>query len=128
MKFSYVTIYVQDLKKMVKFYKQAFKLKERLVHESGLYVELQTGATMLSFSQTKLANTIVRTGYVKASLKRKPANIQIAFEPDNVKTALAHAVKLGARKVAAYEVKPWGWESAVIRDPEGNLVELAKKC
>lgn len=127
MKFSYVTIYVQDIKKMVDFYKKAFGLKTRFVHKSGTYVEMETGSTMLSFSQTELAETIVSTGYVKSSLKNKPANIQIAFEPANVKTALKRALKYGAKLVTDYEVKPWGWESAMIRDSEGNLIELAKK-
>jgi len=126
-KLSYVTIYVGDMGKIVEFYEKAFGLKKRFVHESGLYVEMETGETLLAFSQTKLAETIVPLGYTKSSLKRKPANMQLGFEPDDVKVALKRALKCGAVVVADYEVKPWGWESAMVRDIEGNLVELAKK-
>ncbi|MFA6584447.1 MAG: VOC family protein [Elusimicrobiaceae bacterium] len=127
MKFSFVTIYVEDIGKAVAFYKQAFSLRTRFVHESGLYVEMETGSTVLSFSQTKLAETIVPGGYAKASLTARPANMQLGFEPDDVKAALERALDAGAVLAAPYEVKPWGWESALIRDPEGNLIELAKK-
>lgn len=127
MKFTYVTFYVKDIKRMTAFYKKAFGLKVRFAHESGFYVEMETGSTVLSFSQTELARTIVPGGYLKANPNGKPFNFQAGFEPDNVKTALKRAVKCGAVCVAPYEVKPWGWESAMVRDIEGNLVELARK-
>lgn len=128
MKFSYVTIYVKDIKAVAGFYEKAFGLKTRFVHESGLYVEMETGATMLAFAQTELAKTLVPGGYAQASLAQKAANVQIAFEPDNVKLALERALSCGAVLAAPYEVKPWGWESALVRDIEGNLVELAREC
>lgn len=128
MKFSFVTFYVRDIKKITMFYENAFGLKTRFVHESGLYAEMETGATVLSFSQTELARTIVPQGYMESSLSGKPANMQIGFEPADVKAALKNALACGATLVADYEVKPWGWESAMIRDIEGNLVELAKKA
>ena len=128
MKFSYCTIYVKDLNKMISFYEKAFSLKTKFIHESGAYAEMETGSTVLSFSQTELAELIIPTGYVKASLKRKPANIQMGFEPSDVKAALKQALSFGAVLISDYEIKPWGWESAIVRDIEGNIVELAKKC
>jgi lactoylglutathione lyase len=128
MKFSYCTIYVQDITKMMSFYEKAFSIKTKFIHESGTYAEMETGSTVLSFAQTELAESIIPTGYIKSSLKRKPANMQIGFEPQDVKAALKQALSLGAVLVSDYEVKPWGWESAIVRDIEGNIVELAKKC
>lgn len=128
MKFSYVTIYVKDIKAVAGFYEKAFGLKTRFVHESGLYAEMETGATMLAFAQAELAKTLVPGGYTEASLSQKPANVQIAFEPENVKLALERALVSGAVLAAPYEVKPWGWESVSVRDIEGNLVELAREC
>jgi uncharacterized glyoxalase superfamily protein PhnB len=112
---------------MIKFYERVFNLKVKFIHESGLYAEMETGTTVLSFSQTKLAESIIPKGYVESSLNKRPPNIQIGFEPDNVKTALKKALEYGATLESDYEIKPWGWESAIIRDIEGNLVELAKK-
>ncbi len=127
MKFSFVTFYVRDIKRMTAFYEAVFGLKRRFIHESGLYVEMETGSTVLSFAQMELARTIVPQGYVESSLESKPANVQIGLEPVNVKAALRDAIACGAVLVSDYEVKPWGWESAMIRDIEGNLVELARR-
>jgi lactoylglutathione lyase len=127
MKFSFVTFYVRDLKKITGFYQKAFGLQTQLVHESGLYVEMKTGETVLAFSQTELAQSIVKQPYRASSLKQKPVNFQIAFEPQDIQTALAVALQCGGVLVSDYEVKPWGWESALLRDPEGNLIELARK-
>jgi lactoylglutathione lyase len=128
MNFSYCTIYVRDIKKMISFYEKAFSIKTKFIHESGTYAEMDTDSTILSFAQTELAESIIPTGYVKSSLKQKPANMQIGFEPRDVKAALKQALSLGAVLVSDYQIKPWGWESAIIRDIEGNIVELARKC
>jgi lactoylglutathione lyase len=128
MKFSFVTIYVQDIMKIIKFYESVFELKVKFIHESGLYAEMETGDTVLSFSQTKLAESIIPKGYIKSSPEKRPSNIQIGFEPEDVKKTLKIALEHGATLESDYEIKPWGWESAMIRDIEGNLVELAKKA
>jgi lactoylglutathione lyase len=127
MKLSYMTIFVENLKGIIEFYKSAFGLKLKFVHESGHYAEMDTGTTTLSFSQTELAESLAPCGYLKSSLEQKPANVLIAFEPEDVKEALKIALSKGATLVADVELKPWGWISAMIRDPEGNLVELAKE-
>jgi lactoylglutathione lyase len=127
MKLSFVIIYVEDLNTMLGFYRDIFDLKVKLIHESGLYAELDTGSTTFGLSQTQLAESLVSRGYTKASLKSKPANIQISFEPADIKETIKMALDRGAVLVADAEVKPWGWESAMIRDPEGNLIELARE-
>ena len=72
-------------------------------------------------------STLVPCGYVKASLENKPSNTQITFEPKDIQAAIKKALNEGATLIAEAEVKPWGWESAMIRDPEGNLIELARR-
>jgi predicted enzyme related to lactoylglutathione lyase len=127
MKLSYITIFVDDLNKMIEFYKAVFGLELKFIHESGHYAEMDTGHTTLAFSQTELAESLVPGGYVKSSTERNPANILIAFEPEDVKETLKLSLAHGASIVADVELKPWGWVSAMIRDPEGNLIELAKE-
>ena len=39
----------------VDFYERAFGLERRLLHESGQYAELETGATALAFASHELA-------------------------------------------------------------------------
>jgi len=127
MRLSFVTLYVRDIKKMTDFYAKAFSLKTRFVHDSGLYAEMETGNTVLAFAQTKLAETIVSGGYIESSPEHKPANFQLGFEPADVKESVKAALAAGASLVSPYEIKPWGWQAAMLRDPEGNLVELARK-
>jgi lactoylglutathione lyase len=127
MRLSYITIFVENLNRTIEFYRAVFGLKVKFVHESGHYAEMETGTTTLSFSQTELAESLVPGGYAKASATRNPANILIGFEPDDVKTTLGIALSNGATLVTDVELKPWGWLSAMIRDPEGNLIEIAKE-
>lgn len=124
---SFVTLCVEDLDGMLAFYRDAFGLKVKFVHESGQYAEMDTGSTVLAFSQTGLAASLIPCGYEKASLTRKPGNILIGLEPEDVKETLRAALSHGATLVADVELKPWGWLSAMVRDPEGNVIELAKE-
>jgi len=124
---SFVTLCVEDLNGMLAFYRDAFGLKVKFVHESGQYAEMDTGATVLAFSQTELASSLITCGYEKASLTRKPGNILIGIEPEDVRQTLHAALSHGATLVADAELKPWGWLSAMVRDPEGNVVEIARE-
>ena len=127
MKLIYSILYVNDVERSVNFYEDAFGLKRRFLHESGQYAEMETGDTTLAFSGTSLAQSIVPTGYRENSRHEKPAGFQIALCPDDVGAAFLKALKAGAEKVSSPEVKPWGWESAVVRDLDGILVELARE-
>jgi lactoylglutathione lyase len=43
----------------------------------------------------------------------------------NVQAAYDRAVEEGAAAVSPPQTKPWGQDVAYVRDPDGNLVELA---
>jgi catechol 2,3-dioxygenase-like lactoylglutathione lyase family enzyme len=49
MKLGYTIVFVQNLEETLGFYERAFGLKRKFVAESGLYGELDTGGTTLSF-------------------------------------------------------------------------------
>ena len=127
MRLSYTIFYVSDIKKSVHFYERAFGIKNRFIHESGEYAEMETGNTTLAFSANELAATFFKEGYRKNVPSEKPAGMQIAFEPEDVERAYDSAIKAGATGVSKPELKPWGWMSAFVRDPDGILVELAKE-
>src|SRR3954467_1776517 len=55
MRFGYTILYVRDVPASVEFYERAFGLERRLVHESGQYAEMETGATALAFAARDLA-------------------------------------------------------------------------
>jgi len=127
MKLSYVILYVENVEQSVLFYKNAFGLKERFIHESKDYAEMETGSTVLAFCLHKLAETIVGDTYVKASRESRPLGVQITFEPENVTEAYNCALSYGAQSISKPEIKPWNFEVAMVRDCDGHIIELAKK-
>ncbi|MFD0387858.1 hypothetical protein ACFQ4K_08560 [Tistrella bauzanensis] len=47
---GYVIRHVADVERSRRFYETAFDLTTRLVHDSGSYIEMETGATVLAFA------------------------------------------------------------------------------
>lgn len=47
MKLGYTIVYVPDVAASLAFFEQAFGIERRFLHESGMYGELDTGATTL---------------------------------------------------------------------------------
>jgi lactoylglutathione lyase len=50
MKLGYTIIYVPSVAAALKFFIQAFEMKQKFLHESGDYGELDTGETTLAFA------------------------------------------------------------------------------
>ncbi|WP_052289959.1 VOC family protein [Scytonema millei] len=63
MKFSYTILYVKDVTHAVAFYERAFNLKQRFIHESGQYAEMETGGTTLAFASNELARSNFPQGF-----------------------------------------------------------------
>jgi lactoylglutathione lyase len=119
MRFGYTILYVQDVEASVEFYERAFGLERRLLHESGEYAELETGATALAFASRELAAQNV------AGLDPGSAGFEVCLVTEDVATAFARAVEAGAAAVIEPATKPWGQDVAYVRDPDGVLVEIA---
>lgn len=125
MTLSYTVLYVQNVRASVDFYQAAFGLELRFVHESGDYAEMNTGETTLAFCAHALAEQIVHKPYTKAELARPVAG-QIGFAVEDVRRAFERAVASGASVCAEPEIKPWNFESAMVQDIDGHLVEFAR--
>lgn len=125
MKLSYTILYVQDVQQSIRFYQSAFGLELNFLHESGDYAEMKTGETTLAFCGHNLANQMVGRPYLKPSYEQ-PIASQLTFEPDDVKSAFEKVKNAGASVNSAPEIKPWNFEVAILQDPDGHLVELAK--
>jgi catechol 2,3-dioxygenase-like lactoylglutathione lyase family enzyme len=63
MKLGYTILYVKDVPRSVAFYEDAFGLTRRFVHEAGMYAEMDTGATTLSFAANGLAKSNLPGGF-----------------------------------------------------------------
>lgn len=124
MKFAYTILYVRDVARSLAFYEAAFGVPRRFLHASGLYGELETGATALAFVAESVAQDNLPGGFVAADPARPPAAFEVGFTTADVPAAYARALGAGAASAAAPQAKPWGQTVAYVRDPDGHLVEL----
>lgn len=124
MKLGYTIIYVADVPETVAFYKAAFGLTCRFIHESNLYAEMETGETALAFASNQAAkmNGLAIMPNNKSSI---PAGWEVCFVTDDVVAAYTHALTIGAAPVSAPSEKPWGQTVSYVRDLNGCLVEIA---
>jgi len=121
MKFKYTILYVKNVAKTLQFFDKAFGFKEAMLHESGDYGELDTGATTLSFSALSLMKDLGKTPG-----RANPASptFEIAFETEDVTAALTKALAAGAVLVQDAEEMPWGQTTAYVSEPNGFLIEI----
>ncbi len=124
MKFAYTILYVQDVAQSVAFYERAFGLKQRFIHESGQYAEMETGGTLLAFASNELAHSNLPQGFQENNLSNVPAGIEVGFVAEDVTAAFSLAVEAGAIAVINPKTKPWGQMVAYVRDLDGILIEL----
>ncbi|MCW3480967.1 VOC family protein [Neisseriaceae bacterium JH1-16] len=124
MKLGYTIIYVPDVAASLRFYETAFGLKQRFLHESGTYGELDTGETTLAFAAHELGEMNFPGGHVAAHQSAQPLGFEVAFVTPDVAAAHAAALSAGAVEMAAPTQKPWGQVVSYLRCPDGVLVEL----
>lgn len=123
-KFAYTILYVQDVKKSVEFYENAFGFTRKFVTPENDYGELLVGETTLSFVSTALAKSNLTNGFTESSLTNKPFGIEIGFTTDNVEETVSTAITAGATIVENPKTKPWGQIVAYVRDIDGFLIEI----
>jgi catechol 2,3-dioxygenase-like lactoylglutathione lyase family enzyme len=124
MKLGYTILYVKDVPRSVAFYEDAFGLERRFVHEAGMYAEMDTGSTTLSFAANGLAKSNLPGGFRENNPSAPPAGFEIAFITKDVQAAYDRALEAGATAVAPPTAKPWGQIVAFVRDKDGIVVEL----
>lgn len=125
MRFGYTILYVSDVTSSLDFYERALGQRRRFLHESGQYAELETGETALAFAAHELAAANLPGIYRPEDRPSVRPPFEVCFVTDNVQVAFDRAVEEGAAAVSAPQTKPWGQDVAYVRDPDGNLVELA---
>ncbi|ONG54403.1 glyoxalase [Pseudoroseomonas deserti] len=123
MQLGYTILYVADVPATLSFYERAFGLKQRFLHESGLYGELETGATTLAFAGEEMA--ALNGAEIRPNRADAPAaGFEVAFVTDDPAAAYALAIAAGATGVTPPAQKPWGQVVGHVRDLNGCLVEI----
>ena len=119
--FRYTILYVDDVPSSLDFFERAFGLKRGFLHESGDYGELTTGETKLAFSSRALMRQLDKN---PDSPRADAPTFEIAFETDNVATALRRALSAGATLIQDARDEPWGQTTSYVADPNGYLIEI----
>jgi len=121
MKLKYTILYVESVEASLTFYERAFGLARAMLHPSGDYGELATGATTLSFSSRRLMRELGKT---PGAPDPKAPVFEIAFETDDVPAAYDRAVAAGARPLQPPREEAWGQTTSYVADPDGYMVEI----
>ncbi len=123
--YSHTIFYVKDVTKALSFYKNAFDLEPKFIHESNQYAELNTGSTAIAFASESLGAFNLAKGYMPHDLNKLPLASEIVFTVDDVLKYYDKAIKTGGINVTTPAQKPWGQLVAYVRDPNGVLIEIA---
>ena len=124
-RFGYTILYVADVAASLDFYERALGQQRRFLHESGQYAELDTGDTALALAAHELAASNLPGVYRPGAPGGGPPPFEVCFVTRGVQAAFDRAIEEGAESVSPPQTKPWGQDVAYIRDPDGNLVEIA---
>ena len=123
-KFTYTRLYVESYETCLKFYRDVLGLEETFASEIDTYVELTDGATKLT-----LLNRNKITEYfgsdTPVSFGHKNDAIALSFQVEDVDEAFRYLKQQGVEVVSEpWDFVDWGVKLALVRDPEGNLIEL----
>ena len=126
-RFGYTILYVSDVEASLGFYERALGQRRRFVHESGQYAELDTGDTALALAAHELAASNLPGVFRpdRRTSRGGAPGFEVCFVTRDVQAAFDRAVEEGAEAVSPMQTKPWGQDVAYVRDPDGNLVEIA---
>lgn len=122
---GYVFLFVPDVAAALEYYQGAFGLRRRYLDDSGMYGELETGATVFAFAQDDFAQTGNGIRHRRNNAEDDPPGISFTLVTNDLDAAWARAVSFGVDVVSPPATKPWGQRVGYLRDPQGIIVELA---
>lgn len=124
-KFDMIGIFVNDLGKMVAFYSEVLGLEVNW-DGSDAYAEFKHEGIRFSMFERRMLPQIL------GREPSYPAGINGTFElainigaPENVDEFFKKVITAGATPIYEPRDEPWKMRSAMIADPEGNLIEIA---
>jgi lactoylglutathione lyase len=124
-RFDMIGIFVNDLHRMVAFYRDVLGF-EITWDGKGPYAEfVHTGIRLSMYERAQLPGLLGQTPTYPVSLN---GTFELAIDfPTSAQAdrEFERIVKAGAQPIYAPRDEPWGMHSAMIADPEGNLIEIA---
>lgn len=124
-KFDMIGLFVTDLAKMVTFYKDVLGLSINW-DGNGPYAEFEhDGIRFSMFERKQLPELLGQTPSFPEGLN---GTLELAInvgDPENVDFSYQKFIDGGAKAVYPPRDEPWKLRSAMIADPDGNLIEIA---
>jgi catechol 2,3-dioxygenase-like lactoylglutathione lyase family enzyme len=124
-KIDMIGIFVEDMPQMVAFYRDILGFPVKAASPDNAYTEFECEGVRLSMFRRALLPQVL--GQTPDYPKGLNGTFEIAFNvgaKENVDTTFDKFVKAGAAVVYAPRDEPWKMRSAMIADPEGNLIEI----
>ena len=119
---DYVVLVVRDLSLALHFSTDILGLP--LGHRAEEYAQIDAGSTRLGLYTREAMSRIVGVELEEPSAKA-PA-FELGFKVPDVDAAYAELIEQGVSPVTAPVDRPWGQRTGYVRDPDGNLIELAQ--
>lgn len=123
-KFDMIGIFVNDLPKMVDFYKDVVGLDIEW-DGSGPYAEFKHEGIRFSMFERKMLPGLL--GQDPSYPNGINGTFELAInvgEPKQVDLTFQKMVDAGAKSIYEPRDEPWKMRSSMIADPEGNLIEI----
>ena len=124
-KFDLIGIFVKDLHAMVSFYKDVIGLNTDWCG-NGPYAEFNhEGIRFAMFERKELPKLL---GVIPEYPIKLNGTFELAInvgDPENVDLKFNELITKGAASIYKPRNEPWKMRSAMIADPEGNLIEIA---
>ncbi len=123
-KFDMIGIFVSDLKEMVRFYNKVIGIDVEW-DGKGHYAEFKhEGIRFAMYERNELPKLLgLNPSYSKGINGTFELAINVGT-PDNVDKVFSRFVTAGATPIYGPRNEPWKMRSAMIADPEGNLIEI----
>ena len=124
-KFDMLGLFVEDLASMVAFYRDVLGVEIEWNGE-GPYAEFRhEGIRFAMYERAKLPELLgQKPGYPSGLNGTLELAINVGAK-QNVDTLFERVTGKGARAIYAPRDEPWKMRSAMVADPEGNLIEIA---
>ena len=117
-------LFVDDMGKMIQFYKEVLGFEIREAEDTSNVYLVKDGTLFLLYGRKDFEKkTDRRYEYIKGL----NGHFELALYVDTceeVDAAFKNAVENGAASVLKPETEPWGQRTCYIADPEGNLIEI----
>ncbi len=117
-------IFVKDMAKMIRFYRDVlgFRIKE---NEDATNVYLVKDGTLFMLYRRRDFEQMTHQSY--QYVKELNGHFELALYVDTfeeVDETYQRVIALGATSVLVPTTEPWGQRTCYIADPEGNLIEI----